>query len=71
MAKKPQKVRVRDQWQLALYVPADLVKPLRAEARRMHRGFGPTVLEIMRRYFATETATVIPEVETDVTLPPT
>jgi len=47
MAKK-----VRDLWQIALYVPPDLARKIKAAAREQHRGYAPTVLELLRRYFA-------------------
>ena len=45
------KQRVRDRWQIALYVPKELVKPLRAEARKRERAYSATVVEILRLYF--------------------
>ena len=45
------KQRVRDRWQVALYVPKDLVKPLKTEARKRDRAFSATVVEILRLYF--------------------
>jgi hypothetical protein len=50
------KKRVRDQWQLALYIPPDLAKQLKAEARRQNRANAPTVLQIMREYFSKKEA---------------
>ena len=45
------KQRVKDRWQVALYVPKDLVKPLKAEARKRDRAFSATVIEILKQYF--------------------
>ena len=66
---------VREQWQLALYVPPELVKPLRREATKRSRGYGPTVLAILREYFEAQTSLVVaaevvvaPEVS-DVSIP--
>jgi hypothetical protein len=46
------KERVRDRWQIALYIPRGMYRQLRAEAHARDRGFGPTVIEILREHFA-------------------
>jgi len=43
--------KVRDRWQIALYVPQELVRPLKAEARKQKRAHSATVVEILRHYF--------------------
>lgn len=45
------KENVRDRWQIALYVPADLKMPIKREARRRDRSYGMTILQIVRAYF--------------------
>ena len=47
--------KVRDRWQIALYVPQELVRPLKAEARKQKRAHSATVVEILRHYFEQET----------------
>ena len=48
---RKKKQRVRDRWQVALYVPRELVKLLRAEAHKRDRAYSATVIEILRQYF--------------------
>jgi hypothetical protein len=38
--------------QIAMYPEPELRKKIEKEAKELHRGLGPTVLEIVRRYFA-------------------
>jgi hypothetical protein len=47
--------KVRDRWQIALYVPQELVRPLKAEARKQKRAHSATVVEILRHYFELDT----------------
>ena len=49
--KRKKRERVRDRWHIALYVPRDIVKPLRAEANKRERAYSTTVVEILRQYF--------------------
>ena len=51
MAKK-----VKDRWQIALYVPPELEKRLRNEAKRQRRSHNATVVEILRAHFYQEDA---------------
>ena len=45
------KDKVRNRWQVALYIPRGMYRLLRAEASARDRGFGPTVIEVLREYF--------------------
>jgi hypothetical protein len=38
--------------QIAVYPEPGLRKKIEKEAKGLHRGLGPTVLDIVRRYFA-------------------
>lgn len=63
----PDKARVRNRWQIALYVPRDLKSKIMQEAHARHRGYGPTVLEILREYFeAADTKSAAPKGPPDV-----
>ena len=48
---RKKKDRVRDRWQVAVYVPRELVKSLRTEAHKRNRAYSATVIEILRQYF--------------------
>src|SRR5215472_9727465 len=49
---KTKKKRVRDRWQVALYVPPELKRKIKAAAAAEDRGSGPTILRILREHFA-------------------
>jgi hypothetical protein len=48
--------KVRDRWQIALYVPRELEQPIKREARRQNRASSATVIEILRQYFDLQAA---------------
>lgn len=52
------RLKVRDRWQIALYVPRELEKPLRSAARRQNRAYSATVVEILREYFEKKDAPI-------------
>jgi plasmid stability protein len=58
-------LKVRDRWQIALYVPEDLKKKIKAEARRQRRSNSATVIEILLRYFAEQESKIPLAKETD------
>ena len=53
--------KVKNRWQIAVYVPADLEKRLKTLARKEDRSHNATVVDILRRYFLAEDAKVSPD----------